>query len=68
MPISRHRGAEVMGKEAWKQITLNKMCMADLKRIQKFQNEIFATYFFNFIICMSYFATTTLVLKKTGNI
>ena len=57
-----------MGKEAWKQIKRNKMCMADLKRIQKFQNEIFATYFFNFIICMSYFAKTTLVLKKTGNI
>ena len=65
IPISRYCGAEVMGKEAWKQITRNKKCMADLKRLY----EIFVTYFFLFynlyvIFCNNYFLDFG--IKKDG--
>ena len=49
-----------MGKEAWKQITRNKKCMADLKRLY----EIFATYNLHVIFCNNYFLDFG--IKKEG--
>ena len=64
IPISKYRGVEVMGKEAWKQITRNKKCMADLKRLY----GIFATYFLFYnlhvIFCNNYFLDFG--IKKDG--